>query len=212
VLAAALAGGALIAVPATAEAAATATATASGSVGEVDVVLNGVSTGVAPVAACDTNATPRNSTAGVDAGSTAKYGSSITTCGRAADGTVGAEVAGRRFQTDVLRRYGGPAIRVGTYTARCNTTAGGIATSVGLGGVNGVALPAQLPVGYTVRIPGGAGAPPLAEVVLNEMVAADPADGGVTVHAMHIKLFPNGGPGRGDIYVGSARCDPYGAP
>ncbi|MEU6642019.1 choice-of-anchor P family protein [Saccharomonospora sp. NPDC046836] len=206
-----LAGGAL-AVPAPAQAAPTSTpSTASASLGEVDIVVGGTPAQAAPIAPCDVAGPEAGNSRGADVGTTTEYGRGETTCTRGADGVSSAKVTGQRFETSVLRQFGGPTIRVRTYTAECQTTDNGSSGYVELGGVSGFTMPSSIPPNHSITIPSPtAGDPPMAELVLNEFVAPTPPDGSLTTHALHIKLFPEGGPGSGDIYVGSASCDPYG--
>lgn len=184
-------------------------ATASGSVGSVDMVVDGVAVHTMPIATCEAGGKQDNMTLGVDAGTTTSYGMSETHCALA-DGTASVRVSGTRFQTTVLARYGGPVVEVRTFGARCETTGNGSRSYISLGGVRGISIPETIPANYTITVPGTRpGDPPMARIVLNELVAPTPPDGSLTAHAMHIELFPAGGPAGGDIIVGSAGCDPY---
>ncbi|TNC19230.1 choice-of-anchor P family protein [Amycolatopsis alkalitolerans] len=208
VLAAALC---LAAVPATAHAQQAQTGTGAGSVGAVNVTVGGQPTHADPIAACALGGTERNRNDPVVYGDTS-YGLGETSCTRNQDGTVAVQVSGARFETAVLRRYGGPLISVRTFTAGCTTTATGSNGSMEVGRVTGFTVPPTIEPNYTVTIPGrAAGDPPLAEVVLNELIVPTPADGSLVTNAVHIKLFPQGGPASGDILVGTAACDPFGA-
>ncbi|MTD57494.1 hypothetical protein [Amycolatopsis pithecellobii] len=206
VLAAALV---LAVVPATAQADEP-TGTGAGSVGAVHVVIGSQTTHANPIAPCSVGGTAQNRTDPVTFGAT-KYGLSSTSCTRATDGTAVVQVTGARFETTVLQQFGGPRITARTFKAGCTTTANGSSGSMELGAVTGITMPSTIPPNYTVTIPGRtAGAPPLADVVLNELIVPTPADGSLVTNAMHIKLFPQGGPASGDILIGTAACDPYG--
>lgn len=201
----------LAAVPATAQADEV-TATGAGSVGAAHITVGGQTAHADPIAACVVGATAENRTDPVMVGTTTKYGLGSTTCARNADGTAAVQVTGSRFETKVLRQYGGPLITVRTYKAGCATTTNGSTGSMELGSVTGFTVPQSIPSNYTITVPGRAqGDPPMAEIVLNELVVPSPADGSLVTNAMHIKLFPQGGPASGDILVGTAACDPYGA-
>ncbi|WP_235999087.1 hypothetical protein [Qaidamihabitans albus] len=186
--------------------------TAGASLGAVDIVVAGTPARAEPIAQCDVEGPTENSSRGSGAGRHTSYGSGDTTCARDADGVSTAKASGRRFETEVLRQFGGPVLRVRNFSAECRTTGNGSSGYVELSGVSGFRLPSEIPPEHTITIPGRAeGDPPMAELVLNELVAPTPPDGSLTTHALHIKLFPQGGPGGGDIFVGTATCDPYAA-
>lgn len=204
----ALAAGSLL-VPGTAQAR-EAVSTASASVGEVDIVVAGTVARLQPIALCDVDGTTENSSRGVEAGRHTSYGGGDTSCAREPEGISAAMATGRRFETEVLRQFGGPELSVRTFSAECRTTGNGSSGYVELGGVRGFRLPSEIPPDHTITIPGAEdGDPPMAEIVLNELVAPTPADGSLTTNALHVKLFPQGGPASGDIVVGTANCDPY---
>lgn len=185
---------------------------ARGTVGSVQMTVNGVPAQGGPLAPCATGQTASNNSDAVTIGGTVKYGAGSTQCGPQADGSLKAQVTGSRFDTTVLQQFGGPRITARTYGVTCQTAGNGSSGSMTLGGVTGITVPTSIPSGYTVTIPGRTPSdPPIANVVLNELVAPTPADGSLTETAMHIKLFPQGGPASGDILVGSASCDPNGA-
>jgi len=201
--------GAALAVPVSAQA--QSGATGAGSVGAVDIAVDGVSAHADPIAPCVVGETPSASTNPVTVGTKTKYGLAETTCTRNADGTARVSVTGQRFETGVLEQFGGPVIKARTFGAGCDTTDNGSNGWMQLGTVTGITVPENIPVNHTITVPGATPeAPPLAEVVLNELIVPSPADGSLTTNAMHIKLFPQGGAGSGDILVGSARCSPYG--
>ncbi|PRX49269.1 hypothetical protein B0I33_103303 [Prauserella shujinwangii] len=206
--------GSLLTVPGAAtaeqEAPVAATASASASVGAVDIVVAGRPGHAAPIAPCTVGGTERNSARGTDVGRTTSFGAGDTRCARTSGGAATAKATGQRFRTSVLRQFGGPVLRVRTFSAECRTTGNGSEGYVELGGVSGFRLPSEIPADHTITIPGRSeGDPPMAEIVLNDLVAPTPPDGSLTTHALHIKLFPQGGPASGDIFVGTAGCDPY---
>jgi hypothetical protein len=201
----------LAAVPATAQADEV-TPAGAGSVGAVHITVGGQTAHADPIAACVVDGTAQNRTDPVLIGTTTRYGLSSTSCTRNADGTAAVQVTGTRFETRVLRQFGGPLITARTFAAGCTTTANGSTGSMELGSVTGFTVPEAIPPNYTITIPGpAAGDPPLADIVLNELVVPSPPDGSLVTSALHIKLFPQGGPASGDILVGTAACDPYGA-
>ncbi|KAA9162111.1 hypothetical protein FPZ12_012810 [Amycolatopsis acidicola] len=182
----------------------------AGSVGAVDIAVGQQTAHQDPLAPCEVDKTAENRSDPVTVGTTTKFGLGSTTCKRNDDGTVSVQVSGQRFETTVLKQFGGPVITARTFKSGCNSTANGSNGSMELGTVTGVTVPQNIPANYVVTIPGANGAPPLAEVVLNELIVPTPADGSLVTHAMHIKLFPQGGPASGDILVGTAVCAPYG--
>lgn len=187
--------------------------TAIGAVGTVDVVQNGTDVHVGPIAQCHVDGEAEGATPGIaigDGGELATYGPGETVCGRE-NGRASAEVTGNRFSTSVLEQYGGPKIRVRSYSASCHTTENGSASSMSLSGVTGFAVPEEIPPNHEVLIPGATeNDPPMARVVLNEFTAPEPPDGSLAMSAVRIELFPEGGPVTGDIRVGSSECAPYG--
>ncbi|TQJ05703.1 choice-of-anchor P family protein [Amycolatopsis cihanbeyliensis] len=205
-----LLGGGLLAVPAQAQAAEW-TALAEGSLGSVDMVVGGQSVGSGPIARCDADEQPRNNAGVAVVSRTTRYGRGETDCGRDDTGIASAEAGGQRFSTEVLRQFGGPALEVRSYAARCRTTENGSSGYMELGGVSGFTVPRDIPINHAVTIPGKQPEdPPMAKIVLNEVVIPDPPDGSMTTNALHITLFPEGGPASGSLIVGSASCDPYG--
>jgi hypothetical protein len=186
-------------------------ATATASSGSVDATVDGTKVLAAAVGPCSADGPLQGDTRGGLAGTIAEFGNGQALCGRDADGTAAAQAKGARFSTSVLKAYGGPVIGVRTFTARCSTTPVGAGGYVEVGTVTGITVPENIPANYTITVPSPAGGPPLANVVLNESVAPTPPDGSLLIHTMHIVLFPQGGPATGDIYLGTAACDPYGS-
>lgn len=182
----------------------------SGSVGSVDLLVDGHPAQAPPIAPCVAGSRPGNQTDPVDVGPSTSFGSATTTCTSAPDGTAHVDVSGQRFATNVLSRFGGPAIRARTFESSCDTTADGSSSGqIGLSGVSGLAVPQNIPANYTVVVPGIApDTRPMAVVVLNEVTARVPSDGSLSITAMHLRLFPQGGPASGDIVVGRASCAP----
>ncbi|WP_179956884.1 hypothetical protein [Amycolatopsis anabasis] len=210
IMLAAILGGGLVVLPAQAQAQEV-VSTAEGSLGSARITVGGQTVAAEPIAACKVGGTLKGTSSGVSVGTTTEYGKGETTCTRDDKGVSTATASGKRFETRVLRQFGGPIIRVQTYGASCATTENGSSGSIQLGAVSGVQIPQEIPANHTVTIPGRqAGDPPMAEVVLNELIAPNPPDGSLITNAMHIKLFPRGGPAEGDIFVGTAGCDPYG--
>ncbi|MFD9959979.1 choice-of-anchor P family protein [Amycolatopsis sp. NPDC058986] len=184
------------------------TSTAWASVGSVDVRIDDQHIVTPELARCTADGPLGERTAGGATGDIAVFGAGDTACGRQ-DAIALGRAEGKRFQADVLKRFGGPALNVRTFSAKCGTTRDGSLGDVQLGNVTGIKVPENIPANYRVSVPGKAGEV-LATVTLNESVVPSPADGSLTTHALHIKLFPKGGPASGDIYLGTARCDPYG--
>lgn len=185
-------------------------AIASGTVGSVDATYSGASIEVDPLAECATDGVSVGSTAGYRLPGFVEFGSGSSTCGIADDGVAHAEVSGKLFRLDVLRAHGGPRIRMTGFSAECSTTENGSTASFHIGGLSGISVPPTLPPNHVVTIPGsGPGAPPMAEITLNETITPEPADGSMAVNIMHIHLFPEGGPHSGELTVGSVECAPF---
>lgn len=190
-------------------AAAPVTSTGWASAGSVDVTIDNEQIVTGELAKCTVDGPYKGWTQGGATGDVAVFGAGDTGCGRSGAVSI-AQAAGRRFKATVLKRYGGPEITVRTYSAKCATTATGSLGEVSVGAVEGVTVPGEIPPNYRIVIPGGAAGTALATVVLNETVTPQPPDGSLVTHAVHIKLFPQGGPASGDIYLGTAACDPFG--
>ncbi|KDN23094.1 choice-of-anchor P family protein [Amycolatopsis rifamycinica] len=190
-------------------AAAPATSTGWASSGSVDVTIDNEHIVTGELAKCTVDGPTRGWTQGGATGDIAVFGAGDTGCGRSGEAAI-AQAAGRRFRATVLQRYGGPELSVRTYSAKCSTTTNGSVGEVAIGAVDGVTVPEDIPPNYRIVIPGGAAGTALATVVLNETVTPQPPDGSLVTHAVHIKLFPQGGPATGDLYLGTAACDPFG--
>ncbi|OZM73873.1 hypothetical protein CFN78_06105 [Amycolatopsis antarctica] len=184
---------------------------ASGAVGSVQLDLGGVPVTVAPLAPCELGSTPQASTGGTSVPDVVSYGSSTTTCGTDDAGNAFARAEGGRFESTVLTRFGGPTVRIRSFSLECRTNGTGSSASMALGGVSGFELPQRIEPDSKVTVPSRTpGAAPLAELTLNEFVVPEPADGTLTTHALRMTLFPQGGPASGDIVLGTANCDPSG--
>lgn len=198
----------LVAATLTAGTASAATGSATAQVGAASIGFGEGVTRLPAVAPCQSpggqSATEGASIDGV------RFGSGTTSCVQdPATGLATAEVVGKQFRLDLLLRYAGPLIEVGDYAVSCTTTATGSTASVDVSATTGLDVPEEIPVGYTVTVPGANPQDrPMARVVLNEVTAPTPADGSMTVHALHVVLFPDGGPATGDIYAGTVHCSP----
>ncbi|MFI7675582.1 hypothetical protein [Actinophytocola sp. NPDC049390] len=164
---------------------------------------------VEPIAPCSTEGELAGHSGEVSVPNVVTYASGDSTCTIDEAGEIAtATVTGGRFRFDALRQYGGPRIRLTGYGAKCATTAAGSNSSIQFSGLSGVTVPAQLPSNHVVTVPGGPDGKPKATVTFNEVVLPSPADGSLTVHLMHIRMFPQGGPISGDAYVGTVHCAP----
>ncbi len=183
--------------------------TAWASAGSVDVTIENEHIVTGELAKCGVDGPYSARTAGGTTGDIATFGTGDAGCGRNGPVSV-AQGEGRRFQLDVLKRFGGPVITVRTFFAKCATTQDGSFAGIEVGATTGIAVPESIPANYKIVIPGGVAGTALATVVVNETLTPTPADGSLVTHALHIRLFPQGGPASGDIYLATAACDPYG--
>lgn len=182
---------------------------ARGTAGTVAATIEGAPVTVDAVAPCDTVGPPQGGSGDVSVAGVVTFGGASSRCAVDDAGELASvEVTGGRFRFDALREYGGPRIRLASYSARCNTTLTGSSSWVQFSGASGFSVPEDLPANHVVTIPGRGGQPPLATITLNETIVPSPADGSMTVNLMHIRLFPQGGPDRGDVVVGSVHCAP----
>ncbi|WP_410603385.1 choice-of-anchor P family protein [Amycolatopsis sp. lyj-90] len=204
-----LTGALVTGIPAIASADA-APATASASVGSLDVEIGDEHVVTGDLAPCDVDGPLTGTTRGGATGDFARFGGGDSNCGRTGAAAVG-EASGRRFEMSLLKRFGGPVIKVRTFMAKCSTTKDGSLGYIEFGDITGFTLPENIPQNYRLTIAGGKGGTALASLTVNETVTPTPPDGSLVTHMLHIKLFPQGGgPAKGDIYLGTARCDPYG--
>jgi hypothetical protein len=187
-------------------------ASGSGSVGSVDVTIDGTPVQQDPIAPCDVDGVPTDESDKVTVGDVATFYGGETTCTRTEDEEAEVTVSGEAFVTDVLRDWGGPRIRLSGYDVSCRTSANGSSGMVELRGIRGIEVPEEIEPNHTITIPGAtADAAPIAKVVLNEFVTPEPPDGSMRLNAMRIELYPDGNPaGSGSIVVGSVACDPFG--
>lgn len=195
-------GLALTTVPAQAE---PGDAVAEGSAGSLTIG----STTVAPIAACTTGGALEATAEETSVPDVVTYSGSKSVCTLdEARELATATVTGGAFGFDALRQYGGPHLGLASYTAKCDTTATGSRMSFQFAGLSGASVPAQVPPNYLVTIPGGPDGKPMATVTFNEGITPTPEDGSMTMHLMHIRLFPQGGPTTGDAFVGTLYCAP----
>jgi len=186
---------------------------AGGSIGAVDIVLDGEPVTVDPVAECDTDGLQQASSAGAEVEDFVEFAGGTTSCTvNQSNGVARASVTGGRFRLDGLRQFGGPrTIRMTSFSASCETTETGSSARFQFRGLTGLTVPSSIPPNHVVTIPGRAGAPPVATVTFNETLIPDPPDGSMTVNLMHFRLFPQGPADEvgGDIVVGSVSCAPF---
>ena len=195
-------GMALVAVPAQA---APGDAVAGGDAGAATIGR----TTVPPIAPCTTAGVPAATNAEVSVPDVVTYVNSRSVCAVDDAGELAtATVTGGAFRFDALRRYDGPPISLSSYTAKCDTTRTGSNSTLQFSGLSGITVPAEIPANYVVTVPGGPDGRPKATVTFNETSIPDPPDGSMTVHLMHIRMFPEGGPTTGDAYVGTVHCSP----
>nr|WP_285476178.1 choice-of-anchor P family protein [Amycolatopsis sp. NBRC 101858] len=190
-------------------AAAPGTSTGWASAGSLDVTIDNEHVVTGELAKCTADGPLGARTQGGVTGDVATFGTGESGCGRTGDVAI-AQASGHRFEAAVLKRYGGPVITVRTYSAKCATTETGSGGEVSIGAVDGITVPAEIPPNHRIVIPGGPAGTALATVILNETVTPQPPDGSLVTHALHIELFPQGGPASGDVYLGTAACDPFG--
>lgn len=190
-------------------AAAPVTSTGWASAGSVDVTVDNEHIVTGELAKCSVDGPLSARTQGGATGDVAAFGLGESGCGRSGAASI-AQASGHRFTAGVLKRYGGPVITVRTYSVKCATNETGSGGEVTIGAVEGIDVPERIPPNHRIVIPGGPAGTALATVVLNETVTPQPPDGSMVTHAVHIELFPQGGPASGDLYLGTASCDPFG--
>lgn len=178
------------------------------SLGSVDVTRDGHAVTVPPIAQCDVTADQQNSSNGTHAHGVATFGAGNTTCTKDAGAkTATMQATGNSFDLTALTPYGGPEIKLATYSASCSATATSTTAAFQFSGLQGVTAPKPIPANYTATV--GPADAPQARVVFNEVIQAQPNDGSVTINMLHITLYPNGdGPLSGDVIVGHAACSP----
>ncbi|PPK68923.1 hypothetical protein V5P93_001295 [Actinokineospora auranticolor] len=195
-------------------------ADSSGSVGGGMAMFGGIAVDIGPLGQCAAGGPLVGTTPGTsdqveasDAGLLG-FGPGNSTCGfDPATGTASASASGRQFEVNQRRLGGVPVIKVATFSVSCGTTdKGGVKSSVSLAGVTGIDVPDDIPANYVIVVPGATpDDPPLANVVLNDTVEADPPDGSLSVHAIKIWFNPTNSPAvptSGSITAGSVTCNP----
>ncbi|RSM89507.1 hypothetical protein DMH04_05820 [Kibdelosporangium aridum] len=190
-----------------------ATGSGTASVGSVDVVLEGKKRIVQPpVGQCLTSGgTVQNASKRIRLRGVAEFGDGTTKCTADKEtGRIMVEATGQRFELNALPEYGGPRIRMNDYLATCATTLNGSVARMQFSGLVGMDAPKELTPNYTVMIPGDhPNDPPLAKVILNEIIVPSPPDGSITLNLMHVIFAPNGGgPITGELVVGGVYCTP----
>jgi hypothetical protein len=192
-------------------------ATASGSIGSARAFGESppVRVNIPALAPCEIGAVSAATTAstpGVSARGFVSFGPGNARCASVSPGVVRVSLSGSRFRFDGLRAYGGPTIQVASWSATCTTNQTGSRSNIQLTNVVGIPLPTSIPANHTIMIPGRHPAdPPLAKVVLNELLQPSPADGSMTVNLMHVWLFPQGvSLAWGEVVLGTVHCSPFG--
>lgn len=178
------------------------------SLGEVDVTKSGHAVTVPPIAPCDVTADQQNASKGAHAYGVATFGAGTTTCTKDAGAkTAKMQASGDSFDLTALVAYGGPEIRLSSYSASCAATTTSTTANYEFHGLQGVTPPKPIPVNYTTTV--GPADHPQARLTFNEVIQADPNDGSVTINMLRIELFPDGdGPMSGEVIVGHAACSP----
>lgn len=189
---------------------ANATAAGVASAGRADVVDDGQAVKVAPVAQCSLTGRKQATSNGANKPGIVRFGRASATCD-ASQHVSTSTAKGTDFTLSALQAYGGPTIRVASYQVGCSATTKGTNASWQFSGLTGVTVPQRIPNNYRIQVKSHSGAV-LAVVVFNQVILPKPNDGSITMHMMHIKLFPNGVPRgvamSGDVVVGSAACSP----
>ncbi|WP_152552355.1 hypothetical protein [Actinokineospora spheciospongiae] len=198
-------------------ASAPAPARAEASVGGGTATLGAEAVEVEPLAPCTSDGAstaggpPTATTGGTAADSgPVGFGPGKTTCTPdRGTGVAKAFAEGRDFRIDALRAHGGPTITVRRFSAGCTTMGRSVSSAATLAGVSGLSTPWFFPVNHTITVPGATAAdPPLAAVTVNAVSAPDREDRSVTVSALKIRFFPEGGPESGTLLVGTVTCTP----
>jgi hypothetical protein len=190
-----------------------ATGSGTASVGSVDVTVGGKKRVLQPpVAQCLTNGgTLQNTSQRIRLLGVAEYGEGSTKCtADPANGRITVSASGKRFELNALPKYGGPRIRINDFLATCSTTVSGSVARMQFSGLVGMDAPQDLTPNYTMIVPGDRpGSPPLAKIILNEILVPNPPDGSITLNLMHVVFAPSGsGPITGELVVGGVYCTP----
>jgi hypothetical protein len=180
-----------------------------GSVGSAHGLVDGQPIDIQDLAACTVGGASTASTDGATAGDFVKFGTGRSACRRNDAGAAEVQVTGRKFKLD-LGRWGGPVIKMSSFSVGCGTTGNGSQASITVSGLSGMQVPNPIPANHTVTIPGTEpNSPPVARIVIHEVITPDPPDGSLTVNLMHVTLFPDGmAIHSGHVVVGSVSCSP----
>lgn len=208
-----LAAAVLVVEVAAVPAAVAATGSGTASVGSVDILVGGKKRILQPpVAQCLTNGgNVQNANQRIRLQNIAEFGEGATKCtSDPANGRITVQATGKRFELNALPRYGGPRIRISDFMATCATTVSGAVARMEFSGLVGMAAPQDLTPNYTVMVPSAnPNDPPLAKIILNEVVTPNPPDGSITLNLMHVIFAPAGtGPITGELVVGGVYCTP----
>jgi hypothetical protein len=189
-------------------------ATGSGSIGSAYAFSEypQVNVDIDVLARCEVGGVSTASTPGATGRGFVSFGAGNSSCTTTTAGAAKVEVSGRRFSLEGLRAYGGPLIKIAKWSASCTTTESGSSSNISLSTVSGLQLPSTIPANHTIMIPGRlATDPPVAKIMINELLLPDPADGSMTVNLMHVWLFPEGvALAHGEVVVGTVHCAPFG--
>jgi FtsP/CotA-like multicopper oxidase with cupredoxin domain len=184
--------------------------TGHGSVGWTNALVQGHPISIESIATCSVGGVSSASTDGAAATGFVTYGKGKSTCDIDTTGATKVTVTGNKFRFDGLKTYGGPVIKVKSFSVSCNTVENGSQASITITGLSGFTVPNPIPANHTVTIPSAQpGSQPIARVVLNEMIVPDPPDGSMTLNLMHVTLFPEGvSIDSGEVVLGSVSCSP----
>jgi hypothetical protein len=165
-----------------------------------------------PLASCSVGGTATANTSGAQARNFVAYGSGRSDCVTDTAGQAKVEVSGRRFRLDGLRHFGGPTIKISSFTASCTTVENGAKSTLKVAGLSGIQVPNPIPPNHVITIPGAAPTdPPVARIVMHEVIVPDPPDGSMTVNLMRVQLFPEGvALAHGEVVLGTVHCSPRG--
>ncbi|HEV2781963.1 MAG TPA: hypothetical protein VGX25_21450, partial [Actinophytocola sp.] len=126
---------------------------------------------IGPLASCTVGGPPSASISGAQARNFVAYGSGRSDCTKDPAGQAKVEVSGRRFRMDGLRHYGGPIIKISSFTTGCMTVGNGTQSNIKVTGLSGIQVPNPIPANHTVTVPGATPTdPPVARIIVNEVV------------------------------------------
>jgi hypothetical protein len=176
------------------------------SVGSANVMIGSYVNTLGAVAQCKVDSTASNSTLGSSILGVVSFGPGRSSCTRNYPTGETTTAIGTWFQLDALTSFGGPRIRLAYFRATCRADRFGASVDSSFSGLTGLGnVPRNIPENYTVRIIGRGGRP-IAIAILNEVKPARSHRGGIVLNLLHIMLFPDGGPLRGDVIVGRTTC------